>query len=188
MPMFYIYDKKQLIHKRVSILKMAGIILTAISVTSAFSYYTGRKDSVKGLTEYETVTLLKQSDEFSKEKLVQMLKDLNVKQPHIVMAQSILETGHWKSQIFLENHNLFGMKEARQRITTAGGTQSNHAFYKHWRESVYDYAFYQSSYLRSLRSEADYYQYLGASYAEASNYVEAVKELVQREELKKLFE
>ena len=186
--MFYIYDKKQLIHKRISIAKMAGIVLTAISVTSAISYYTGRKDSVKGLTEYETVMLLKQSDEFSKEKLAQMLKDLNVKHPHIVMAQSMIETGRWKSQIFLENHNLFGMKEARQRITTAGGTQSNHAFYNHWRESVYDYAFYQSSYLRSVRSEADYFQYLGASYAEDPNYVNAVKQMIEREGLRKLFE
>jgi len=188
MPMFYIYDKKQLIHKRISIMKMAGIVLTAISVTSAISYYTGREDSVKGLTEYETVMLLKQGDEFSKEKFVQMLKDLNIKQPHIVMAQSMIETGHWKSSIFLENNNLFGMKEAKQRITTAGGTQSNHAFYKHWRESVYDYAFYQSSYLREVHSESEYYQYLGASYAEDPNYINAIKQMIEREGLKKLFE
>ena len=186
--MFYIYDKKHLIHRRVSLFKMSGIILTAIAVTSAISYYTGRKDSVKGLTEYETVLLLKQSDEFSKDKFVKMLKDLNVKFPHIVMAQSMIETGHFKSSIFLENHNLFGMKEAKQRITTAGGTARNHAFYNHWRESVYDYAFYQSSYLKKVRSEAEYFQYLGASYAEAPNYVQSVRDMIEREGLRKLFE
>jgi len=186
--MFYIYDKKHLIHRRVSIFKMSGIILTAIAVTSAISYYSGRKDSVKGLTEYETVLLLKQSDEFSKDKFAKMLKDLNVKFPHVVMAQSILETGHFKSSIFLENNNLFGMKEAKQRVTTAGGTSRNHAFYNHWRESVYDYAFYQSSYLKTIRSEAEYFQYLGASYAEDPNYIQAVRNTIEREGLRKLFE
>lgn len=116
-----------------------------------------------------------------------MLKQLNVKFPYIVMAQSIIETGHWKSNIFIENHNLFGMKEARQRITTASGTESNHAFYDHWRSSVYDYAFYQSSYLKNIKTEAAYFEYLGASYAEASDYTQIVKEIIERENLKALF-
>lgn len=187
MPMFYIYDKRQLIHRRINLVKSAGVILTAVVVVSALSYYAGRKDSVKGLTEYEKVVILNESDEFSKEKFAGMLKELNVKFPYIVMAQSIIETGHWKSNIFRENNNLFGMKEAKQRITTAGGTQNNHAFYAHWRSSVYDYAFYQSSYLKTINTEEEYFQYLGASYAEAADYVAVVKATVEREGLKELF-
>jgi uncharacterized FlgJ-related protein len=99
----------------------------------------------------------------------------------------MIETGHWKSDIFLENNNLFGMKEARSRITTAIGTNKNHAEYNTWRESVYDYAFYQNRYLNNIRSENDYYQYLGASYAEDPTYVSKIKIMVDKYKLKQLF-
>ena len=131
--------------------------------------------------------IIKEADPFSKESLVEMFNDLNVKYPHIVLAQSIVETGHWKSTIFLENHNLFGMKEAKMRITTAGGTQYNHAYYSHWRESVYDYAFYQCRYLSKINSEEEYFQYLSASYAEAPDYVNVLKATIEKENLKALF-
>ena len=99
----------------------------------------------------------------------------------------MVETGHWKSNIFKENHNLFGMKQARVRINTAGGTQNGHAYYDNWIESVYDYAFYQNRYLTNVRTESEYYAMLSASYAEASNYVEVLKSTVEKQNLKSLF-
>jgi len=126
-------------------------------------------------------------DSFSQDSLIQLLIDLNVKYPHIVLAQSILETGHYKSKVFKENHNLFGMKEARVRIHTAKGTRNGHAYYLNWEESVYDYAFYQSTYYSDIRSEKHYYRKLGSSYAESKNYVNTLKEIVKRENLKDMF-
>jgi uncharacterized FlgJ-related protein len=127
------------------------------------------------------------TEEFNQEELIQLLKDLNVKYPHIVLAQSILETGHYKSKVFKENHNLFGMKEARVRIHTAKGTKNGHAYYENWKESVYDYAFYQSTYYSDVRSENQYYRKLDRSYAEAKNYINSVKEIVERENLTQKF-
>jgi uncharacterized FlgJ-related protein len=127
------------------------------------------------------------TNNFSEEKLIDLLKTLNVKYPHIVLAQARIESGHYTSKIFKENHNLFGMKEARVRIHTANGTQYNHAFYTNWRESVYDYAFYQCRYLGRVNTEQEYYTYLSQSYAEAPNYVQSLKVLVKREKLKELF-
>lgn len=124
---------------------------------------------------------------FSEDKLIEMLVSLNVKFPHIVLAQSKLETGNYSSKIFKENHNLFGMKEARVRIHTSKGTQFNHAYYSHWRESVYDYAFYQCHYLSTLHTEDEYYTYLSKSYAEATNYVNILKSMVIKEKLKDKF-
>ena len=186
--MIYFYDRKNLIHKRVGFLKLIGFFVGITGIVAGCSYYVGITSGFENLTEMEKAIVIKKTDEFEKEKLVQMLKDLNVKFPHIVLAQSIQETGHWKSGIFLENHNLFGMKEAQRRITTAEGTNRNHAYYNHWRESVYDYAFYQCRYLSGIRSEAEYYQYIGATYAEDSGYVEAIKRVIERENLKSLFE
>ena len=64
-------------------------------------------------------------NDFSEDKLIDMLISLNIKFPHIVLAQAKLESGNYSSKIFKENHNLFGMKEARVRIHTSKGTQFN---------------------------------------------------------------
>ena len=103
------------------------------------------------------------------------------------MAQSMVETGHWKSNIFKENHNLFGMKQARARINTALGTQNNHAYYDTWTESVYDYAFYQCRYLSNIRTEDEYFQYLSNSYAEDTRYVTTLKQTISKNNLKQYF-
>ena len=126
-------------------------------------------------------------NDFSEDKLIDMLISLNIKFPHIVLAQAKLESGNYSSKIFKENHNLFGMKEARVRIHTSKGTQFNHAYYSHWRESVYDYAFYQCRYLSTLHTEDEYYTYLSKSYAEATNYVNILKSMVIKEKLKDKF-
>jgi flagellum-specific peptidoglycan hydrolase FlgJ len=108
------------------------------------------------------------------------MKDLGVKFPHIVLAQSKLETSNFRSAIFRENHNLFGMKEARSRISTAKGTNRNHAYYDTWESSVYDYAFYQCRYLSAIGTEAQYYSYLSGSYAEDPHYVAKVRKLAEK--------
>lgn len=189
--MLYKYDKNTLVFKTIktgTYIKLLSIIGILLIGTGWISYKRGVTESITNLGENEKVIFLREHDKFEKEKLVAMMKELNVKFPWIPLAQSIIETGHWKSNIFVENHNLFGMKEAKQRVTTSLGTQNNHAFYNTWRESVYDYAFYQSRYLGDVRSENDYFEYLGASYAENSNYVQMIKKTIQDYKLKELFQ
>ncbi len=126
-------------------------------------------------------------NDFSEDKLIDMLISLNIKFPHIVLAQAKLESGNYSSKIFRENHNLFGMKEARVRVHTSTDTQYGHAYYPNWKESVYDYAFYQCRYLSTLHTEKEYYSYLSKSYAEANNYVDILKSMVIKENLKEKF-
>lgn len=189
--MLYTYDENKLSFCKLNIFKILTIVFTLVSAISVGSllvgHNIGKSKSIIEYSEMERLLLIKEADTFSQDKLVHMLKDLNVKYPHIVLAQSIVETGKWKSKIFLENQNLFGMKQAKMRITTAEGTQYNHAFYNHWRESVYDYAFYQCRYLHSIKTESNYFQYLGANYAEDPNYVNKIKSLIEKEGLKDLF-
>ena len=80
------------------------------------------------------------------------------------------------------------MKEARIRVNTANGTNRGHAYYDDWKESVYDYAFYQSRYLSDLKTEEEYFMYLDRSYAEADNYVTSLKSTIEKEKLRELFE
>lgn len=188
--MLYRYDKKQLVFRSVRLktyLKTISFIILIFGITSFASYKLGVDRAINGLTEFEKVTIIKKQDSFNQEKLVGMMKELNVRFPWIPMAQSIVETGHWKSNIFVENNNLFGMKEAKQRITTSEGTQNNHAYYDTWRESVYDYAFYQCRYLNSINSEQEYFDYLSASYAEDPNYIRVLKSTIEKYKLKQLF-
>jgi hypothetical protein len=79
------------------------------------------------------------------------------------------------------------MREAKQRITTAQGTENNHAYYASWGESVYDYAFYQCRYLSGINTEEQYFQYLSQSYAENPNYVSILKDMIIKENLKAKF-
>lgn len=188
--MIYTYCKDSLIFKKIkasSYFKIGTIFLIMFVSSSFIAYKVGLSTSIQHLTTEERITLINEKDSFSKEKMATMLKDLNVKFPWIPMAQSMIETGQWKSKVFLENNNLFGMREAKSRITTSIGTNLNHAEYNSWRESVYDYAFYQSRYLGSIKTESEYYQYLAASYAEDPGYVEKIKQIVKQRNLKKLF-
>ena len=186
------YDHNHLKYDKICIRTWVLYALSILLALFIAGFFIGRSVAeeviVENFNEAEAVVFINEVDSFSQEKLTEMLVDLNVSFPHIVMAQSILETGYWKSDIFLENHNLFGMKQARRRITTAEGTSRNHAYYNHWRESVYDYAFYQCRYLSRLDSEEAYFQYLGASYAEARDYVNSLKRVIEKEKLRELFE
>ena len=147
----------------------------------------GFKEALNEPIETELLVLDSPEDIFSQEALVEEIKKLNIRFPHIVLAQSILETGYWESRIYQENHNLFGMKQARARATTANGTQLGHAYYDDWKESVTDYALYQAAYLNKIRKENQYLRYLDKNYAEAKDYDKKLEAIIERENLKELF-
>ncbi len=137
--------------------------------------------------ENEIVVINRNDNEFSQEKLIDEINRLNFRFPHIVLAQSIIETGHFTSTIFMENHNLFGMREPRTRITTAIGTHRGHAYYDSWVESLFDYGFYSSRYLGKLKTEGEYFQYLSRHYAIDKTYVTKLKIIIKKEKLKEKF-
>jgi hypothetical protein len=114
---------------------------------------------------------------FSETNLVNKMKEINLRFPHIVLAQAQLETGNFKSKIFKHNNNMFGMKEARSRVKLSLGTKNGHAHYATWIESLYDYAFMQCRYLGKIDNETDYYNYLGKVYAEDPNYISKLKKM-----------
>lgn len=138
---------------------------------------------IEYISEETKIMIINKHNEFSEEKLKEYLLDINVRFPHIVMAQAKLESNNFKSKIFRENHNMFGMKVATKRPTLNKGEEHNHAYYDSWRESVLDYAFYQSAYLFDLKTENDYYDYLAGSYAEDPNYIIKVRSIANKEKL-----
>ena len=70
------------------------------------------------------------------EQLERMVYEMNFPFPDIVIAQAKLETGHFKSEVFRMNNNLFGMRHPRQRVTLSKGSNLNHAVYDSWQHSL----------------------------------------------------
>lgn len=135
----------------------------------------------------EKLIVIREYDGFSEDKLISKIKELNIKYPYIVLAQSYQETGHFTSRIFYENHNCFGMKEAKIRNNLAKGTLNGHALYNNWGDSVLDYALFNATYLSDIRSESEYFAYLEQNYAEDPQYVERLKSLIKKYNLKNKF-
>ncbi len=162
---------------KTSLFIVCAIIFSAL-VSYTTGHYRGYKAHAAGVTTpEERMIIIREDDKFSEEKFKEYLLQLNIRFPHIVYAQAVLETGNFKSNIFSSNNNLFGMKEAKVRATTNLGTDLGHAVYGHWRESVVDYALFQCAFLTKIKTEEGYYEYLKQNYAESPNYVSKVKEL-----------
>ena len=191
--MIYKYDKTELSFKKIRLRHLFGIVLFFVITLPLISFQVGKKEGLEqNIIElpvedrYHLIEATRR-DTFSEANLVKMLKDLNVRFPHIVLAQAKIESGHYQSNIFRTNHNLFGMKQARARCTTAKGTELNHAYYGSWKESVYDYAFFQSRYLHDLRTEEQYLEYLDKNYAEAPEYDKAILRMIEHDNIRELF-
>jgi uncharacterized FlgJ-related protein len=135
----------------------------------------------------EDVLLVNSQNEFTEDKFISMLDEINLPYPHITLAQAKLETGNFTSKIFTENHNSFGQKEAKVRINLARGTQYGHAYYNNWEESILDYAFWYSTYASKCKSEEEFYQLLDKVYAEDELYSKKLKNIIEEEQLKDKF-
>jgi hypothetical protein len=187
--MLYSYNKTLLEFKKIGFKTISIYLFGFVFIIGGVSYGAGRFGAFGDLNSYEKNLLLLNIKEtpFNEDELVSLMKELNMKFPHIALAQSYVETGKFQSKIFRENNNLFGMKQAHHRVNTAKGTQHNHAYYDNWEASVYDYAFYQCRYLGGIRTEEEYFRYLNASYAEDPNYVSKIKTIIQKHKLRELF-
>lgn len=171
----YTFNKHSIYFKEVSRWKIARVIIGVVLLTYIISIITN--PSLQNSIEKIPIVILDSRNSFSEDKLKEMIVGLNLKHPDVIYAQAILESGNFKSSIFKNNNNLFGMKEARQRPTTALGTQLNHAYYDNWRDCVLDYAIWQSSYARRLTKE-QYLDLLNEMYAEDNSYKDKLKILL----------
>lgn len=179
----YTYDSGELKFKPISTPKIGFLIL----ISFLFLGVSTTEPKVEYITNTQTFALQNPSDTFSEERLVEKIKELNFRFPHIVLAQAKLESGEFTSNIFRENYNMFGMREARVRLNLAKGTQFNHAYYNNWEESLMDYALWYSSYARECRTEKQLYTLLDKQYAEANHYVTSLKNIIEKQNLKEVF-
>jgi len=119
-----------------------------------------------------------QNQEFSFDNLVLYLHLKRVKEAETIMKQAIIETGWFRSDLFLTYNNLFGMKRAARRATTAIGTGFGHAAYGHWTSSVDDYLMWKTYWEGKGHGTADYLVFLeSVGYSTSGGYIGMIKKL-----------
>lgn len=186
--MYYKFNEQTLDFERTKITNKSLIGFGAVvGLLLVFGFTSNPANKVQNLSQEEKLIVVREYNEFSEVKLIEKIKELNFKFPHIILAQSYQETGHYKSGIFFENNNLFGMKEAKLRSNLAQGTNRGHAYYEDWQSSVVDYALYYATYLSDIKTEGEYFEYLRQNYAQDPTYVERLKALIKKRNLKSKF-
>lgn len=180
MKQLVIVDSESLSEKYLSkqklLLSSIAIALFTIFIGFTIGSLTNHPNTIEKIVYSDNYLIKQYNEPFSEKALNNLLLKLKVKHIDIVLKQSKIETGHYKSQVFLENNNLFGMRQPENRITTAIGSNLNHAVYNTWQESVIDYAIYQSTYLKNM-DRKQYLLYLHNNYAENKNYVNLINQL-----------
>jgi len=180
--MYYRFNKNTMLYDKINItgkvLLGFGAMLGLITI---FGITSNPNKNTELISPEDKLIIIREANTFSEDKLEKKIYSLNFRFPHIVLAQSKLESGYFKSSIFLENNNLFGMKEAKSRSNLAIGTKRSHAHYENWQDSVLDYALYYSTYLYKIRTEQEYYSYLSQYYAEDPNYIVRLKQIIKKQ-------
>lgn len=126
------------------------------------------------------------NDSFTKQALVDEIKCHRFKYPDIILAQAVLESGHFKSAVFKANNNLFGMKQPKKRYTLCIGTNLNHGLYDNWKLCVEDRMIYEALYLNDM-SRTQYKKFLDKTYAKGKNYSGILEKLIVKNDLKDYF-
>lgn len=99
----------------------------------------------------------------------------------LIYAQAYHETGDFKSKIYRENHNLFGMKLAKKRYTTAIGVNREHAVYKSEIDSIIDFFERQKDFNLKYTTRSNYYNFLiRTKYAEDTKYINKLENIYNK--------
>ena len=95
-----------------------------------------------------------------------VIRSYNIKHPEVVLKQSILETGWYKSYSCRERHNLFGFR-----------WKGKYLEFDSWEDSVAYYARWQARHFDDNCCD-DYYEFLvRRGYAEDKEYVKKLKSI-----------
>lgn len=149
---------------------LISLVVCGLGILQYLGYAPSRGEPEESLTDIE-VTNAEPTffDKSPEEGLMEALEYYGVKHPNVVYAQAILETGHFRSKVYRECNNLFGLYNSR--------TKSYYKF-DHWSESVVAYLdFIQYKY----KPPNDYYKFLSdIGYAEDPEYINKLKRIVNR--------
>lgn len=158
---------------RIIVCEIFIVLITIITGDYIVNLLESDKESIKVIIlDNRRDTIPSFINKSPKEGLKEALEYYDVKHPHIIHAQAILETGNFTSRLCKENNNLFGLYNSKSK-----------RYYKfnHWSESIVAYlAFVQYKY----KDDIDYYKFLEKiNYAEDPKYINKLKEIIKTNKL-----
>ena len=162
--------------------KQLSIAIGAITLFSLIMLYIVLWATSRGPKEYKpsetnTDTLEYRQHFHSKlpqDGLMEALIYYDVKYPHIVYAQALIETGNFKSDLCLSDNNLFGLYNS---------SRNKYHRFDHWTESVIAYKDFIQ---RRYKPPEDYYEFLQRiGYAEDPNYISKLKKVVNKNDTRR---
>jgi flagellum-specific peptidoglycan hydrolase FlgJ len=103
-------------------------------------------------------------------RVYKFINEIGMKYPDVVFAKAVLESGHFKSKLFLNKNNLFGMKKAVHRTTLGQGNANDYVYFKSIEESIIDYKLYQMQFIDEVDSQNEYIKRICKSYSTNGNY------------------
>jgi uncharacterized FlgJ-related protein len=130
-----------------------------------------------------SIEKLEVAEEISHQGLYDQIVESGIKFPEIAFVQAIIESGNFKSRLFKNHNNLFGMRFPGKRQTTSiGRNKKGYARYEDWNDSVTDYYFWQSFFMRkkNVRTREEYLDLLDDVYAEDKSYVSVIRRKVKQ--------
>lgn len=131
--------------------------------------HTPNKDTPKKVSDVKVVEVKPSFFTKSpKDGLKEALEYYEIKHPHIVYSQAVLETGNFTSNLCLKNNNLFGLYDS---------TNKRYYSYKHWWESI---EAYKKLIQRKYNNSKYYYMFLkDIKYAEDKDYIDKLKKIAE---------
>ena len=153
--------------------KVFNIIISIAVIALIVSYVGPHSKDIKYKPPEVIVDTLEYKQHFHsklpQDGLMEALIYYDVKYPHIVYAQAVIETGNFKSGLCLNDNNLFGLYNSNKG--------KYHSF-NHWTESVVAYKnFIQYKY----KPSENYYEFLQRiGYAEDTDYISKLKKAVNK--------
>jgi hypothetical protein len=178
--MIYKFNKDTLSYQKVTLKAVfiaLGLVLVSSLVVGLMNM--NKINQIRFISQETKNIILKEHNEFTPERLREYITQLQIKYPDIVYAQAVIESGNFRSQLFRENSNLYGMKQANRRATTSEGNQFGYAYYSDWLKSVEDYALWQNTIIGNIKSEKDYLEFLHQYYAEDTTYVDKIRKIIR---------
>lgn len=149
------------------------IVLWGIAVWLEYNYY-------QVSTYEEKVPVKLEQPEFfladtpTKELVKEACEYFELKYSEIVVAQSILETGHYNSNNCIKHNNLFGLYNSK--------SEQYYKFDKWWKSVIAYRDMIQYRY-----KDGDYYEWLQKiGYAEDPNYINKVKGIIKKYKLEEI--
>ena len=173
------YDSENLVYRKTNKILKYRVIVAVLFISVFFLSFIAAKKPEKEYIKTE-ITI---KEESYKKAVFDRVDELPFYYKDIIKAQILLETGNFKSAVYLHNKNIFGFRVAKSRLTTQSGENLKHATYKTVEDCIVDRLLYDAKYMNNLSKE-EYYSFLDRLYAEAgSNYSKTLKQIIKKNKL-----